>query len=189
MIVIAGSVVVFFLLIFIIGHLIRADSTEDETEPVVTEVSYENVSKVFTRLYIKDDIVYEVASVGTGVYVFKNGKNAGRSKYATILKECSLLDIKTSSNYIDIEEYKDDFVSNLYHLGDTEVGYYLGQLLDDGYNLLYRLDASSFNELILEKDGQCRRCLIANNTLMMNDIGNIESIKFNTEYYIDNYIY
>ena len=191
--IIGGIVLALLLVVLLAGHLIRGDSTEDVTTEVAElSYDYDKITKVFCRLTLYDNnepmAKYEVASLEGGVFVFRDEENLGKSGYSFVSRECNTFEVKHDyNNYVDIEEYKDDFVTGLYNIDGEQLSIYIGQLINDGFSLNSQLDSPAITEIILEKNGDFRRCIIANNSLMMADIGS-KNI-FNANYYIDNYIY
>lgn len=190
--IISGGILALILAAFLVGHFVRGDSDEDQLIIKETSYDYEGVGRVFCRLTLYDKsepiIKYEVASVEGSPFVFRNTENIGKSNYSIVSNACKEFNILLNGiGYIDIEEYKDDYVDGLYYVSGEKLETYIGQLISDGFNICSKLDANGFNEIILEKDAEYRRCIIANNSLMMMDIGT-ECI-FDANYYIDNYIY
>ena len=191
--IVGGIILALILAILLVGHFVRGDSVEEtSTEVHETSYDYEGITRVFCRLSLYDEnnpvVTYEVATVEGSNFVFRNTENIGKSNYSVVSRECNTFDITyDNSNYVDIEEYKDDYVDGLYNIDGEVLSVYIGQLINDGFSLTSKLDAQALTEIILEKDGDFRRCIIANNSLMMMDIGS-KNI-FNANYYINNYIY
>lgn len=190
--IISGGILTLILAAFLVGHFVRGDSDEEQLVVKETSYDYENISRVFCRLTLYDENMevakYEVASAEGSSFVFRNSENIGRSTYSVVSSACKEFSIpQKDSSYIDIEEYKDDYVTGLYNMPKDQVEIYIKQLISDGFSICSKLDANALNEIILEKGGKYRRCIVANDSLMMMDIGT--NYLFDADYYIDNYIY
>lgn len=179
---VAISVVLILLIgLMVSGHLKRDASKETEAQ---TEEFVLTPVRVFCRVILKDIGEYDVSYCNDGeAHVFLNGQDKGISSYSIVSSECKKLD--SNPVEIDIEQYKDENLANLYNINESDAMSYIEYLIaNGGYTEQARVYSDSFIEGLLEKDSKYTRYIVANGTLVIKDIKDALS----TDYYIDNYI-
>lgn len=185
------GIIVLIAFIFLAGKVGSKDKLEVTNESVIeTEIALMDGSKVACRFIdMQSGEVYKVGEVRNVYYVFRDEENLGRSSYSLASDRCSFPedDIKEFKDDDILENYADDSVYGLYHLEKNRAFGYVKYLLENKHELLYELDAGSFNEFILKRNDKFVRLLVANDRLILEELG--DSCKFDSEYYLKQYIY
>lgn len=175
------------------------DNNINETQQhsvIETPLSLEYATNIVCRYttYVNGKkLVYSIAKIDNNMYVFRGGELAGKSNYTLTSKDCKTLNL-ISKNELNTEKIlstteskKDKYVDGLYSLSLDEAEEYISSLVSSGYIIESILEKDSFIEVILKNGEEYTRCILANDTLMICEIG--EENTFDFSYYIDNYIY
>lgn len=181
--IVAICVVIIALIdLMVSGHLKR-DASENIESNSNAEVVIEPID-LLCRVILNDVGEYDVALATDGnTHVFLNETDKGISSYSVVSSKCK--EINAEPVEIDINEYKDDSIVDLYNINENDAMSYIENLIqNNGYTEQARVYTDTFIEGLLQKDSTYTRYIIANNTLVMKDIKEALS----TDYYIDNYV-
>lgn len=186
--VIFGCIALVFLIVacMILGK--GSKDTDEAIESVApTEaIVVDNLKHVKVRLELEDAGIYQIGMINGQYCVFRDAEFKGTSSYSVVAN-----DIKDYSNVpaeeINIEEYKDEQINGLYMLSNDKAIAYINYLKQNGYTEKARVYSDTYVEGILDSGDDHLRYIVANNSLMLYSLDNID--QFGPDYFIDKYIY